>query len=187
MVTFGPSYQPVPALIIPTLALMTFYARVCPSQWHIWLAIVPAFTVGSTMAYYGAMRMTRDQQLDSGPIFAMGLLFAVAVGFTLTLDRAVSRKLVANHPLTEIWLTLPVMWCAAWTLIYQASPFGDTGSWGHALAMLEYDPLTVGVTWTFGIVAGGSYVTALIASGLVYIYRHYIHAESSGYEPIISN
>lgn len=55
--------------------------------------------------------------------------------------------------------------------MYHFSPFGDSFSWGYALAYIGVDPLTTGATWLFGGVAGCAFLFAATVSALIYLMR----------------
>lgn len=175
LLAFGPGYQAVPILFLPCIVLIVLYARSAPSCWCLILVLWPAMTVGSFFAFAGSFQTTQPSpwQTDS-TIYVLPITAAMAALVTmgLAVDRNIARfKLL---PFIEIFFTFPMIWSGIWSALARIAPTGDFGNWGYALSLIGIDSLTLGVTWFFGAISGGSYVFAICVACLIFIFKKYL-------------
>jgi hypothetical protein len=173
--TFGPGYQPIALLFVPALAVLIGYTRSAPSFWHLILIAYPAVVFGTFFAYAGTFSTTGGpwNNYDTWWMLLVSCLYGLVILIVTIMDRSIANFSDALLPFVEIFFAFPFIWTGAWTFIGRVSPFGDFFNWGVALALIGVDDLTVGVTWMFGALPGGCFVTAVLVSCFLYCIRRY--------------
>ena len=165
---FGPGYQTVPAVILPTLVLLLYTARSSASYVRFVLTVLPAVFLGSFLAYAGSFVGNERSPWDSPNtklMLPIALMFSLKIVLPCLLDRFIIVSMRRDLGI----ISFPLLWTLIWMLDYHYfnTQFGDFGNWHVALSLSGLEPLTLGATWLFGAVAGGNFVISLMVSLIV--------------------
>lgn len=164
-VSFGPGYQTLSVLILPTLVFLLWNARKHSSHFVlpvIWVACM----IGSCFAYAGSFETTSSPSINSPKtrqVVGHACLFSMVMSIIFSVDRIFYRSSVYDQRL-DFLLGFPSFWVFGWQLFYQFHNYGNFGSWHVALALMNVDYLTVGASWLLGSFFGGCAIVAVLST-----------------------
>jgi hypothetical protein len=111
--TFGPGYQPVALLLLPSVLALVLYTRSVPSLWHIALIAWPALTIGQFFAFAGTF-VTSDvspwHDFNTIYVFPVSAGVSLLICIGLVLDRVIARYGHVLMPFVEIFFAFPMIW-----------------------------------------------------------------------------
>ena len=174
---FGPGYQTLsPCPILCLVACRYIWLR----KYSAWTPFLTWFSgaIGTFLAYAGCFESVKKPDIWHSKNTRKFIPLAIEISFVFTLGFVLYRTVLAqirtHRKAIDYFLGFPVIWTSVWSIYYRLSIYGDFGNWHMALSLMEIEPLTRGVSWFFGSVSGGSYVTALVS---MFLYDSFFESE----------